>query len=286
MAAIVKKHPKRTVGIIIAIIAAFLVPLLLVHILFKIKLGIPWLEAEWEAGDVLAYSAGFEALLGTLFLGCITVKQSDDAQRENIRISEAGNHLQEIAIQKLIPVVEITEISVDKSQEIDSKYVLQNALVVSETVTHEARKKKIIVYTNPVKSKRFFQKALQLSLKNISDSIIRQIIVEKIEFLAFNIGQETVPKTSCTGVANMNVINGLLLPDQVMDIQIEVDYDDERLTRFWEYNGDCSIGAFDMHIYLKNIGMTGVEYSELIVIDKGEDFKERIMYKAYEEGHP
>lgn len=34
----VKKHPKRTIGIIIA---AFLAPLLLVHILFKVKLGIP-----------------------------------------------------------------------------------------------------------------------------------------------------------------------------------------------------------------------------------------------------
>ena len=110
--------------------------------------------------------------------------------------------------------------------------------------------------------------------------------MEKIEFPAFNIGQETVSKTSCTGVNNMNVINGLLLPNQVMDIQIEVNYDDERLTHFWEYNGDYSVGAFDMHIYLRNIGMTGVEYSELIVIDKGEDFKERIMYKAYEESHP
>jgi hypothetical protein len=34
-------------------------PLIIVHVLFKINSGSAWLSAEWEAGDVLGYIAGF-----------------------------------------------------------------------------------------------------------------------------------------------------------------------------------------------------------------------------------
>ena len=47
------------------VVLVFALPLVAVHLLFKWRSGIHWLEAEWTAGDVLGYIAGFEALLGT-----------------------------------------------------------------------------------------------------------------------------------------------------------------------------------------------------------------------------
>ena len=57
----------------------FVVPLVTVHILFKIPAWSDCLVAEWSAGELLAYIAGFEALVGTVFLGLITVDQTEQA---------------------------------------------------------------------------------------------------------------------------------------------------------------------------------------------------------------
>lgn len=69
----IKTH-KTLVAIITVLV--FALPLVVVHFLFKWHSGIPWLEAEWLAGDVLGYIAGFEALLGTVVLGSVTIYQS------------------------------------------------------------------------------------------------------------------------------------------------------------------------------------------------------------------
>ena len=92
----------KTHKILVAIITilVFALPLVVVHFLFKWHSGIPWLEAEWLAGDVLGYIAGFEALLGTVVLGFVTVYQSDKANEENERLNKENNFLQKISIQK------------------------------------------------------------------------------------------------------------------------------------------------------------------------------------------
>ena len=46
----------------------FVVPLVTVHILFKIPAWSDCLVAVWSAVELLAYIAGFEALIGTVFL--------------------------------------------------------------------------------------------------------------------------------------------------------------------------------------------------------------------------
>lgn len=53
---LVKKYPRRTILIVVAI---FFIPLIIVHLLFKWNTSIEFLGAEWDAGDLLAYIAGF-----------------------------------------------------------------------------------------------------------------------------------------------------------------------------------------------------------------------------------
>lgn len=52
-------HKVQTFCIVFAV---FICPLVVVHIVFKLKTDIKWFVAEWEPGDVLGYIAGFEAL--------------------------------------------------------------------------------------------------------------------------------------------------------------------------------------------------------------------------------
>lgn len=66
----IKKHPIKS---IILSTLIFVIPLLVVNFLFKIPAINSWFIPEWEASSVLEYIAGFEAFLGTLLLGIISV---------------------------------------------------------------------------------------------------------------------------------------------------------------------------------------------------------------------
>lgn len=74
----IKRHKVQTsiIGLLI-----FVLPLIVVQCLFKWKPGIFWLEAEWEAGDLLGYIAGFETLLATTILSYVALSQTQQIKR-------------------------------------------------------------------------------------------------------------------------------------------------------------------------------------------------------------
>lgn len=76
----VKKHKMMTILVIIGLL---LVPLIVVHLLFKWDTGYDFISAEWSAGDLIVYIAGFEAFAGTVILGIIAVWQTDKANKTN-----------------------------------------------------------------------------------------------------------------------------------------------------------------------------------------------------------
>ena len=51
----------------------FFLPLILVHLAYRIPAISPWFASIWEAGELITYIAGFEAFLGTVALGGATV---------------------------------------------------------------------------------------------------------------------------------------------------------------------------------------------------------------------
>ncbi len=67
-----KKHRVLSIGL------GFIAPLIVVHILFLIPAPVPFLSAQWGAGDVIAYCAGFMAFSGTVFLGITANKQNSE----------------------------------------------------------------------------------------------------------------------------------------------------------------------------------------------------------------
>lgn len=69
----IEKHK----GIVIAALLFFIagVPLI-IHILFKMNSGIPFLEAEWTAGDALGYYGSILSFIGTVVLGALALYQN------------------------------------------------------------------------------------------------------------------------------------------------------------------------------------------------------------------
>ena len=261
----IRAHKIQTVCIIFA---AFICPLAIVHTLFKWKTDIEWLYAEWESGDVLAYIAGFEALLGTVIFGVITVKQSRSAQEMNERLSKENNYLQKISVQRLLPFIKIPKVVVEDAQEAKARCVDANSVSISETITPNERQTTINVGTTFVGSNKIFLKTLKLSPKNISEGIISKITIEKVIFPSFRLGGENIPITICVGIEKYNMMSELVLPDQEIDVLMNIYFDDARLKRFWEFRKSNSIGEFEMCLYLKNTSITGIEYNEKLLLSK------------------
>lgn len=69
----IKKH--KIIVIISSIILIFGIPLI-IHVLFKIHAGIPFLEAEWSAGEILGYYGSILSFIGTVVLGVLALYQN------------------------------------------------------------------------------------------------------------------------------------------------------------------------------------------------------------------
>ena len=274
---------KHKVWAVLVAVGIFVLPLLVVHLLFFFDAKYDWLVASWDAGDILAYVAGFEAFLGTVLLGIITVKQSKDAQKMNERLSKENNELQKISVQKLMPVVEIANLQVYDAEKIAATNFCENSVFVTETVTKNNRTNYIEVYASNAGSNVLYLKTIKFSIHNISDGAISKIEVGKIIFPSFKLRGDIIQETVCQGLDKYCALNCLILPNNYIDVEVKIYYDDIRLTQFWESHNNCDIGNFEMCMYIKNTSIPGVEFCEEIVIEKGYNFKEQIMYKSYEE---
>lgn len=277
-----KKHPIATMAIICI---TFFLPLVVVHCLFKWNTECVWLSATWSSGDVLGYIAGFEAFLGAVVLGAITVYQTEIANRINIRLSKENNYLQKISIQKMLPLLRVTALVVDnaKSCSVTFSTARGSTLEVVDVGTPKNRNTLIRTYLPRVGSANGYRKTIKLTLENISDGVISQISVDRIEFSGFNYKGNHTDMVSCVGSREAKHVSWLILPGDSMDITVDIFYDNELYKHFWEYDEVIEFGCFDMCLYVTNKSLSGISYKEKIYIEKCVGFKERIMYKAYEE---
>lgn len=72
----IEKHKKITTVFIALLI---FVPIILIHILFLLPAPCYWLDAKWEAGDILGYFGDVLSFLGSVVLGYIAIKQAEKA---------------------------------------------------------------------------------------------------------------------------------------------------------------------------------------------------------------
>lgn len=227
---------------------------------------------------------GYMAYVGTIILGGIAVYQNKKAQNVNERLAKENNILQKISVQRLLPVLEIKSIDVlDAVDNCHNKFTDKNLIVVQESVTRDNRNVQVEVNVESRQNDGRFVKEIRLNFQNISESIVRQISIDRIEFPGFKICNESVASTVCYGADKYRFISELLLPNKHIDVTIKIHFGDSRYKKFWELQNENSVGEFNMCLYLTNTSISDIEYREKICIDKAVGFKEKIMYKIYEE---
>lgn len=119
-----KKHKIITT---IACLVLFALPLIIIHCLYKWNTNISWFVAEWSAGDVLSYVAGFEAFIGTVALGALALWQNSQIHEHHIESLEPNLSMKLISVGGfLYLVVENTGAIEAKSINISVLSICQN----------------------------------------------------------------------------------------------------------------------------------------------------------------
>ncbi|PKM40978.1 MAG: hypothetical protein CVV04_00515 [Firmicutes bacterium HGW-Firmicutes-9] len=99
----IKKHIWQTAMIGFSL---FFLPLILVHIAYRIPAISPWFASTWQAGELITYIAGFEAFLGTVVLGLVAIRQNDKSNELNERMLNAEEKRDLFERQPIIDVLD------------------------------------------------------------------------------------------------------------------------------------------------------------------------------------
>lgn len=272
----IKDHKILTVIITVLV---FALPLVAVHFLFKWHSGVSWLEAEWLAGDVLGYIAGFEALLGTVFLGLRTVHLADQANEINERLGKENNDMQKIMAQKLLPILRLEAARTYHSTIVKTKPTnFPKSTEFLRVIAHNENEPNIVhqkVYVNidvdTGDDTPLYVKQASFKLVNISDTIIRHIGIDHIEISGY---KEKTEPVLCKNRTADDGISALITTNESVDVAVIVYTKNEELVSLW----DNALGGLALTLYVTNTSINGIQFQEYIDIRVSDNNYVKIGY--------
>lgn len=263
----------------IGTVLAFIVPLIVVHILFKSSAIHSWFVATWSAGDLLGYIAGFVSLLGTVFLGLITVYLTDQANKTNERLGKENINLQKIMAQKLMPILRLEFAHIFKSTTVKHapSHFPQKAEFL-RTCTYSGNMSSSVchkIYVNidvgTENDDPVYVKQINFRLVNISDTIIRHISLDQIQIVGYENRTEPV---LCQNEAAGDGIPTLITTDESVDVMLIVYTNSEEWVSVW----DASTGGLALTLYVTNTSISGIQFHEYINVHATDDNYVKISY--------
>ena len=272
----IKKHKKMTFGLCVFV---FLFPLVAVHVLFKINAINNWFAATWSAGELLAYIAGFEAFLGTVFLGLRTVHLADQANEINERLGKENNNMQKIMAQKMLPVLRLESARTYNSAIVKTKPTnFPKSTEFLRVIAHNENEPNIVhqkVYVNidvdTGDDTPLYVKQVSFKLVNISDTIFRHISLDHIEISGFKGKTEPV---LCKNQATGDGISALITTNEGVDVAVIVYTKNGELVDLW----DNILGGLAFTLYVTNTSINGIQFQEYIDIRVANNNYVKISY--------
>ena len=213
---------RRIILILVAIIV-YSLPLVLIHILFRIPAPVAWLVPKWDVSDVLAYTAGFETLLGTIVLGFISIVQTKKANDLSVKLAEDSSRIQQVSIQNSYPITKITSFSTEQYEDYNSDSRFFHATqasqiyVVNEYSMKEVSKSVYLFLCDIDGAK--YQKEFNIEISNISSSVINSIEIEKVEFPGVNGFGKEAKSVTLSGIKKHSIIRTMIMPKDLKDMK-------------------------------------------------------------------
>lgn len=275
-------HKVKTAIICVTI---FMLPLVIVQVLYKLHLGISWLVSEWKAGDVLAYIAGVEAFLGTVFLSVVSLEQNRKAEETNKRLSEENNYLQKIMSQKLLPILKLYSLKTTRTTKNDeapkwlprankfTRYISYNSASPEKSIN------RICVNIDVEEGIPAYVKTLTFSIRNISESVIRHICVDDIAICGY---KDTFSEIRCSNVNPGYGVSSLFTADDLLTVEANFYFNSEKIKSCW----DSEFGGLAVTLFFTNTTIAGIKFKEFISIYITNEGYSRVSYgeRAFDEG--
>jgi hypothetical protein len=260
-------------------VLVFIVPLIVVHILFKSTAIYSWFVATWSAGDLLGYIAGFASLLGTVFLGLITVYFADQANEINGRLGKENNDMQKIMAQKMLPVLRLESARTYNSAIVKTKPTnFPKSTEFLRVIAHNENEPNIVhqkVYVNidvdTGDDTPLYVKQVNFKLVNISDTIFRHISLDHIEISGFKGKTEPV---LCKNQTTGDGISALITTNEGVDVAVIVYTKNGELVDLW----DNILGGLAFTLYVTNTSINGIQFQEYIDIRVADNNYVKISY--------
>lgn len=260
-------------------VLVFIVPLIVIHILFKSTAIHSWFVATWSAGDLLGYIAGFVSLLGTVFLGLITVYFADQANEINERLGKENNDMQKIMAQKMLPVLRLESARTYNSAIVKTKPTnFPKSTEFLRVIAHNENEPNIVhqkVYVNidvdTGDDTPLYVKQVSFKLVNISDTIFRHISLDHIEISGFKGKTEPV---LCKNQTTGDGISALITTNEGVDVAVIVYTKNGELVDLW----DNILGGLAFTLYVTNTSINGIQFQEYIDIRVADNNCVKISY--------
>lgn len=159
----IKNHKKLAILIVVLLV---LLPILTIHILFKIKTEFYWLQATWQSGEILSYFGDVLTFIGTIVLGYVAITQTE-------RANSLTHALLKIEKNRTQPYIEINtsnlynvSLDADRTGKLDSLN-RQNSIILE------------LLYTcNPRTGNTVNCALIELEIKNTGFSNIKNIFAK------------------------------------------------------------------------------------------------------------
>ncbi len=272
----IKEHKLLTVGLCVLV---FMLPLLVVHVLFQSEAPNSWFIATWSAGELLAYIAGFETLLGTVFLGLITVHLTNQANEINERLGKENSDMQKIMAQKMLPILRLESVRTYHSGVVKTKPInFPKTAEFLRVIAHNENEPNIVqqkVYVNididTDVDTPFYVKQVSFKLANLSDTIIRHISIDHIEISGYKGKTEPV---LCKNRTTGDGISALITTNESVDVAVIVYTKNGGLVDLW----DDILGGLTFTLYVTNTSINGIQFQEYIDIRVADNNYVKISY--------
>ena len=229
--------------------------LVVVQVLFRIPAPNKWLDAVWEAGDLISF-------VGTIVLGFIAVKQTAEANRIAKLATNTSNKLIELQQKEYIPVISVTGfVGLTKHQyyDIDDKHISKIGIGELRTKENEVEIGYMLsVYEDGFTTqKSAFCRSYEMHIKYTGKFIVKDIILESVIFE----GNEFYRKYNVNASLESSLCNEEEMRLFMFLISNE-DFTDATT------NAYCYLTAHKLSCIVKMIGMDGKEYKERMVVIK------------------
>lgn len=164
----IKAHKKITIFILCSTI---FLPIIVLHLLFKIRTNCYWVQADWQSGDVLGYFGDVLSFIGTIILGYIAILQAEKA-------NQLSNELLKIEKSRIKPCLDIStqlyKIYLDED--------MYNKLEEIKTDNMSALKMDLLYTSNPRGVYTTSSALIELDVSNSGHSDIRRMYVKNPYF--------------------------------------------------------------------------------------------------------